>query len=64
VNTETYYVVRGKLLLNVEGHDIWLTKGDLVIVNPGACHHFETTEEEVVFIAIKEEPGLDDKKAC
>lgn len=64
VNTEIYYIVRGKLLLNVEGQDIWLDEGDLVLVNPGTCHHFETTGEEVVFMAIKKEPGLDDKKLC
>ena len=64
VNTEIYYVVRGKLLVNVEGQDIWLNEGDLVLVNPGACHHFETTDEEVMFIAIKKEPELDDKKSC
>jgi quercetin dioxygenase-like cupin family protein len=64
MNTEIYYVVRGKLLVNVEGQDIWLNEGDLVLVNPGACHHFETTDEEVMFIAVKKEPGLDDKKSC
>ena len=64
MNTEIYYVVRGELLVNVEGQDLWLNEGDLVIVNPGACHHFETTDEEVMFIAIKKEPGLDDKKSC
>jgi quercetin dioxygenase-like cupin family protein len=64
VNTESYYVVRGRLLINVEGQDNWLNEGDLLVVNPGACHHFESTDEEVVFIAMKREPGLDDKQMC
>ena len=64
VNTESYYVLRGKLLVSVEGQDVWLSDGDLLIVHSGACHHFETTEEEVVFLAIKKESGLDDKESC
>jgi quercetin dioxygenase-like cupin family protein len=64
VNTEIYYVVRGKFLFSVEEQDIWLNEGDLVLVNPGVCHHFETTDEEVVFMAIKKVPGLDDKELC
>ena len=63
-NTEFYLVIRGKLLLNVEGEEVWLSEGDLLTVNPGACHHFETTAEEVLFLAIKKKPGLDDKKRC
>jgi quercetin dioxygenase-like cupin family protein len=63
-NTEVYYVICGKLLLNVEGRAYWLHEGDLLHVGPGACHHFETTDEEVVFMAIKKEPRLKDKKAC
>jgi quercetin dioxygenase-like cupin family protein len=64
VNTESYYVIHGKLLFNVEGQDIWLRAGDMIVVNPGSCHHFKTTDEEVVFLAIKKEPGLSDKKPC
>jgi quercetin dioxygenase-like cupin family protein len=62
--TETYYVIRGRLLVNVEGQDIWLNEGDLILVNSGACHHFETTEETVMFLATKRESGLGDKKLC
>ena len=64
MNTEIYYVIRGRLLVSVEGHECWLNEGDLVVVNPLACHHFETTDEEVIFMAIKKEPGLKDKKVC
>ena len=64
MNTESYYVVHGELLVNVEGQDIWLGQGDLVVVNPGSCHHFETTAEEVTILAKKRKPGLDDKKLC
>jgi mannose-6-phosphate isomerase-like protein (cupin superfamily) len=63
-NTEIYYVIQGKLLLGVDGHELWLNEGDLVTVYPGACHHFETTDEKVVFMAIKKEPGLADKELC
>lgn len=64
MNREFYYVVQGKLLINVEGQEIWLKEGDLLSVDPGACHHFETTDEKVTFVAIKKEPGLDDKRLC
>jgi quercetin dioxygenase-like cupin family protein len=63
-NTEIYYVIRGKLLLSVDGQQFSLNEGDLVTVHPGACHHFETTDEQVVFMAIKVEPGLRDKELC
>lgn len=63
-NTEIYFMIQGKMLLNVEGEAICLHEGDMVIVNPGACHHFETSDDKVIFIAMKKEPGLDDKKLC
>jgi quercetin dioxygenase-like cupin family protein len=63
-NVETYYVVRGKLLVSAEGQDFWLSEGDLMVVNPGTCHHFETCGEETTFLAIKKEPGLNDKRPC
>jgi quercetin dioxygenase-like cupin family protein len=52
------------MILNVEGEAIWLQEGDLVTVKPGTCHHFETFDEKVSFLAIKKQPGLDDKKLC
>jgi len=63
-NVESYYVVSGKLLLVVDGQNIWLNKGDFITVYPGVCHHFETTSQTVVFLAIKKEPGLMDKQPC
>jgi quercetin dioxygenase-like cupin family protein len=63
-NTEFYYVIQGRLLLGIEGQRFWLNEGDLATVYPGACHHFETTDEKVVFMAIKKEPGLTDKESC
>lgn len=63
-NTETYFVLKGKLALYVNNEKIDLNEFDLAIVYPGACHYFETYEEEVVFLAMKKEPGLKDKVAC
>jgi len=63
-NTEIYYVIQGSLLLVVDGRQLCLNEGDLVTVYPGACHHFETAGEQVVFMAIKKEPGLLDKELC
>lgn len=63
-NTEIYYVVRGRLSVEVEGRSSSLEKGDLIIVYPGACHHFETGNEEVCFLAIKKQPLVEDKESC
>lgn len=63
-NFESYLVIQGKMILNIEGEAIWLYQGDMVRVNPGICHHFETTDEKVVFIAIKKISGLKDKESC
>ena len=63
-NTEIYYVIEGKLLLSVDGQKHWLKAGDLATVYPGACHHFETTDDQVVFMAIKKESGVFDKELC
>ena len=63
-NTEIYFVIQGRMVLNVEGEALWLQQGDLVTVKPGACHYFETFDEKVIFLAIKKEPGLDDKELC
>ena len=63
-NYESYILISGRMIINIEGEEILLQEGDLVTINPGACHHFETMDEEVVFMAIKKEPGLDDKEMC
>lgn len=63
-NTESYYVLRGKLIMYVDGEKIQLNKGDMMIVHPGACHSFETTGENVCFYAIKKLPLHKDKKTC
>jgi mannose-6-phosphate isomerase-like protein (cupin superfamily) len=63
-NTEIYYVVEGSLGVAVKGQTVQLGEGDLMIIYPGACHHFETAEEPVTFLAIKGKPGLDDKRPC
>lgn len=64
LNQETYYVIRGELWMNIAGRDLHLYAGDLVVVPPGVCHRFETTGDEVIFLALKKEPGLKDKRPC
>ena len=63
-NTESYYVVRGSLIMHVEGAVETLGEGDMMVIPPGVCHSFETTDEEVCFLAIKKIPLLKDKQPC
>ena len=63
-NTETYYVIRGILILRVEREQLILKEGDLVVIPSNVCHSFETGDAEVSFLAIKRYPLLKDKKLC
>ena len=63
-NVESYFVVRGELTMHVGEHCEVLHEGDMMVVYPGACHCFETTDEEVCFLAIKKYPQLQDKEPC
>ena len=63
-NIESYYVIEGKLILHIEENTVSLTPGDMAVIYPGKCHKFETTNEKVVFCAIKKYPLLDDKELC
>ena len=63
-NIESYYVIQGKLIMHIEESTVSLEPGDMAVIYPGKCHKFETTNEKVVFCAIKKFPLLDDKELC
>lgn len=63
-NTESYYVLQGRLTICVNKQREVLEEGDMIVVYPGACHSFETTGEKVCFCAIKKVPQLEDKHLC
>lgn len=63
-NVESYYVFRGRLVMHVEGQRQVLAEGDMIVIYPGVCHSFETTDEEVCFYAIKKFAQLRDKEVC
>lgn len=64
VSNEVYYVVQGSLLVSVDGQDVRLNEGDLIVVNAGCCHSFQTAEAGVTFLTVKDLAGLDDKRTC
>ena len=63
-NTESYYILQGKLIMHVDGEKIELYPGDMMVIQPGVCHSFETTCKEVCFYTIKKEPKIKDKELC
>ena len=64
-NTESYYVLRGKLTMHVDERREELGEGDMLVVNPGVWHSFETGAHEVCFLTIKKLPQLaNDKEEC
>lgn len=58
---EEIFIVMNPTKLGINGEIHQLEKGDLVVVNPGEAHHFETYNEPVTVIAIKL-PNLKDDK--
>jgi quercetin dioxygenase-like cupin family protein len=63
-NKESYFIIQGVLYIFINSQSFKLLKGDLITIEPNVCHHFETTDETVIFLAIKKEIGIDDKVPC
>ena len=50
VGTEIYTVIEGKMTIEVEGTDYTLSRGDVIIVRPGAFHEVRRVEEFLCYV--------------
>jgi len=51
--TEMFYVISGAITIRVESDNIYLTKGDFLIVPPNKKHQIEADEDGTMIVAIK-----------
>jgi mannose-6-phosphate isomerase-like protein (cupin superfamily) len=52
IKDETFYIIEGTLILDVEGKRMWLSKGDSYRIKPGVKHRFRSQGGRCKFIEV------------
>ena len=64
IKDETFFVISGRLELDIEGSSHFLRGGDSIRINPGIKHRFRSHSTECVFIEVSTTHCEEDSIRC